>query len=69
MNPFLPETTMTCATLFPVLKDLLTDSEYQIVKKAAQRSQDTAQLPVVAWAMGFVSLEQLDTLLNPCPPT
>lgn len=58
---------MTCATPPLVLAEILTDSQLQTVKKSAQRTQDIDQLPIIAWAMGFVSLEQLDRLLRAQP--
>ncbi|MBC8121756.1 MAG: DUF2949 domain-containing protein [Gemmatimonadaceae bacterium] len=48
----------------PDLKSLLTESEYRIVQGVAARRYDCAQLPMVAWSMGFVSIEQLGELLN-----
>lgn len=48
----------------PDLKSLLTEGEYRIVQSVAARRYDCAQLPMVAWSMGFVSIEQLSELLN-----
>ena len=46
------------------LRTLLTTQEYEMVKAAAVRNHAEHQLPVVAWAMALVSLDQLDSLLN-----
>jgi hypothetical protein len=46
------------------LKTLLTAQEYEMVKAVAARNHAEHQLPVIAWAMSLVSLDQLDTLLN-----
>jgi hypothetical protein len=46
------------------LRSLLTEKEYQLVKNAAARRNACNQLPTIAWAMGFLSIYQLDALLN-----
>jgi hypothetical protein len=46
------------------LKTLLTTQEYEMVKAVAVRNHAEHQLPVIAWAMALVSLDQLDALLE-----
>jgi hypothetical protein len=46
------------------LKNLLTHEEYQTVAHVAEGRFGSDQLPIVAWALGFVNLEQLDALLS-----
>jgi hypothetical protein len=46
------------------LRSLLTEDEYQLVKNVAARRNAYNQLPTIAWAMGFLSIEQLDALLS-----
>ncbi len=46
------------------LKSLLTTQEYEMVRAVAARTHAEHQLPMVAWAMALVSLDQLDVLLN-----
>ncbi|AGY60716.1 hypothetical protein [Gloeobacter kilaueensis] len=46
------------------LQDLLSDQQYRTVLKAASRAQDERQLPLVAWALGFVSLTELAAVLE-----
>jgi hypothetical protein len=46
------------------LKSLLTPQEYEMVRAVAARTHAEHQLPVIAWAMALVSLDQLDALLN-----
>jgi hypothetical protein len=46
------------------LKSLLTTQEYEMVRAVAVRTHAEHQLPMVAWAMALVSLDQLDVLLN-----
>jgi hypothetical protein len=46
------------------LRSLLTEKEYQLVKNVAARRNAFNQLPTIAWAMGFLSIEQLDALLS-----
>lgn len=46
------------------LKNLLSPEEYQTVTNVAQGRLGGDQLPVIAWALGFVNLEQLDALLS-----
>jgi hypothetical protein len=45
------------------LRSVLTEKEYQLVKNVAARSNACNQLPTIAWAMGFLSIYQLDALL------
>ncbi|MGA7953761.1 MAG: hypothetical protein WCA07_09620 [Gloeobacterales cyanobacterium] len=46
------------------LKNLLTEKEYLLVKDMAARRNACNQLPTIAWAMGFLSIHQLDALLS-----
>jgi hypothetical protein len=46
------------------LRSLLTEKEYQLVKNVAARINACNQLPTIAWAMGFLSIYQLEALLN-----
>lgn len=46
------------------LKSLLTAQEYEMVRSVAARTHAEHQLPMIAWAMALVSLDQLDALLN-----
>ncbi len=45
------------------LKNMLTEREFKAVAQAAARNQDQTQLPLIAWAMGFLSFAQLEDLL------
>ncbi|WP_218080682.1 DUF2949 domain-containing protein [Anthocerotibacter panamensis] len=47
-----------------LLEQLLTPHEYRTVEKVARGQGNTTQLPLVAWAMGFISLPQLDQILT-----
>ncbi|UFP93132.1 DUF2949 domain-containing protein [Gloeobacter morelensis] len=47
-----------------MLQELLSKEQYATVLKAAGRAQDEQQLPLVAWALGFVDLGQLAQLLD-----
>jgi hypothetical protein len=46
------------------LKNILTPQEYAMVRAVAIRNHAEHQLPVIAWAMALVSLDQLDALLE-----
>jgi hypothetical protein len=46
------------------LKNLLTQDEYEMVKNLAVRRNAHDQMPMIAWAMGFLNIYQLDTLLS-----
>ncbi|MBC8122573.1 MAG: hypothetical protein H7Y22_12120 [Gemmatimonadaceae bacterium] len=45
------------------LENLLTSSEYRVVKTIASGRKAIEHLPVVAWMLGFLSTEQLGLLL------
>lgn len=49
------------------LTDILNEHEYHLVLRAASRAQDDHQLPLVAWMLGFISLDQLAKLLGSRP--
>lgn len=46
------------------LKNFLTQDEYEMVKNLAVRRNAYDQMPLIAWAMGFLNIYQLDTLLS-----
>lgn len=46
------------------LKNILTPQEYEMVRAVAIRNHAEHQLPMIAWAMALVSLDQLDALLE-----
>jgi hypothetical protein len=46
------------------LKNILTPQEYEMVRAVAIRNHAEHQLPIIAWAMALVSLDQLDALLE-----
>jgi hypothetical protein len=51
------------------LKNILTAQEYEMVRAVAARNRAEHQLPVIAWAMALVSLDQLDALLESQEPS
>jgi hypothetical protein len=46
------------------LKNFLTQDEYEMVKNIAVRRNASNQMPMIAWAMGFLNIYQLDALLS-----
>jgi hypothetical protein len=46
------------------LKSFLTPDEYEMVKNLAGRKNAYSQMPMIAWAMGFLNIYQLDALLS-----
>ena len=46
------------------LKNFLTQDEYEMVKNLAVRRNAYNQMPMIAWAMGFLNIYQLDALLS-----
>lgn len=46
------------------LKNLLTKDEYEMVEHVAIRRNAYNQMPLIAWAMGFLSIYELDALLS-----
>jgi hypothetical protein len=46
------------------LKNFLTQDEYEMVKNLAGRKNAYSQMPMIAWAMGFLNIYQLDALLS-----
>jgi hypothetical protein len=46
------------------LKNFLTQDEYEMVKNVAVRRNAYNQMPMIAWAMGFLNIYQLDALLS-----
>jgi hypothetical protein len=46
------------------LKNFLTQGEYEMVKNVAVRRNAYNQMPMIAWAMGFLNIYQLDALLS-----
>jgi hypothetical protein len=51
------------------LKQLLTQAEFQTVTHIASERSGADQLPLVAWALGFVTLDELAVLLEGGAPT
>jgi hypothetical protein len=46
------------------LKNILTPQEYEMVRAVAIRNHAEHQLPMIAWAMALLSLDQLDAILE-----
>ncbi|UFP92597.1 DUF2949 domain-containing protein [Gloeobacter morelensis] len=48
------------------LNTLLSAQQFEVVGRVAAARCGGDHLPLVAWQLGFLSLEQLDILLVPC---
>lgn len=46
------------------LENVLTQDEFKAVQRVAVYNNDQTHLPIIAWSLGFVSLAQLDALLD-----
>jgi len=46
------------------LENVLTQDEFKAVQRVATYNNDQIHLPIIAWSLGFVSLAQLDVLLD-----
>ena len=46
------------------LEQVLTKDEFKAVQRVALYNNDQSHMPIIAWSLGFVSLAQLEALLD-----